>query len=30
MFQEFYGFVAMPFSRGLVTAKLFVATAQSL
>ncbi len=28
MFQEFYGFVAMPFSRGLVTAKLFVATAQ--
>lgn len=28
MFQEFYGFVAMPFSRGLATAKLFVANAQ--
>ena len=28
MFQEFYGFVAMPFSRGVATAKLFLAGAQ--
>lgn len=28
MFQEFYGFVIVPFSRGLSTAKLFVANAQ--
>jgi general secretion pathway protein A len=28
MFQEFYGFSATPFSRGLPTSKLFVATGQ--
>lgn len=28
MFQDFYGFVTMPFSRGVVTSKLFVASGQ--
>jgi general secretion pathway protein A len=28
MFQEFYGFASLPFSRGLVTSKLFVASGQ--
>ncbi len=28
MFQEFYGFSAMPFSRGLATSKLFLASGQ--
>lgn len=28
MFQEFYGFVTMPFSRGLASSKLFVARGQ--
>ena len=28
MFQEFYGFTAMPFSRGLATSKLFLASGQ--
>ena len=28
MFQEFYGFTAMPFSRGLATSKLYVSSGQ--
>jgi type II secretory pathway predicted ATPase ExeA len=28
MFQEFYGFTAMPFSRGLATSKLFLSSGQ--
>ncbi len=28
MFQEFYGFAAMPFSRGLATSKLFLSSGQ--
>src|SRR3970040_1313281 len=28
MFQEFYGFTTTPFSRGLETSKLFIASAQ--
>ena len=28
MFQEFYGFSAMPFSRGVITSKLFPASGQ--
>jgi type II secretory pathway predicted ATPase ExeA len=29
MFQEFYGFASLPFSRGLATSKLFVASGQA-